>query len=60
MKEQGRNLKGEDFIIEKDDNYTVYVSITYDDEINIFGKTLKQLEFTISMSRITLWKTVRS
>ena len=36
MKDQDRDFKREDFIIEKDENNTVRVSITYNDKISIF------------------------
>ena len=45
MKDEGYGFEGQDFIIEK--NNTVSISITYNDEISIFGVTLKELEFTV-------------
>jgi hypothetical protein len=44
------NFKGDDFIIEKDENNKVSISITYADEISIFGLTLKELSFTAERS----------
>ena len=46
MRETGRDFEGEDFVIEKGANNTVYVSVPYDDRISILGVTLKELEFT--------------
>ena len=47
MQDRGWNLSGEDFLIEKDGNNTVYIGVSYEDEIEIFGATLKKLEFTV-------------
>jgi hypothetical protein len=47
MKEEGYNFRGEDFTIEKDENNTVFIGITYTDEIRIFGVTLKELRFNV-------------
>ena len=47
MKDEGYWFKGQDVIIEKNENNTVSISITYNDEISIFGVTLKELEFTV-------------
>ena len=46
MKETQRDFEGKDFVIEKDENNTVLVSITYEDRVSIFGLTLKELEFS--------------
>ena len=47
MNEEGCNFTGEDFTIDKDENNNVTISITYSDEINIFGVNLKSLYFTL-------------
>lgn len=47
MKEKGRDFKGEDFLVEKDENKDVTVTITYGDEISIFGLELMELHFTV-------------
>lgn len=44
--EMGCYFDEEDFIIEKDED-TISISITYGDEINVFGKTLKQFQFSV-------------
>ena len=46
MKQKGYDFTGEDFDIEKDGHKTVTISITYTDEIKVFGKTLKEIKFT--------------
>jgi hypothetical protein len=50
MNKEGRNFTGEDFTIEKDENNNVTISITYSDDINIFGVKLKSLYFTLEKS----------
>lgn len=47
MKEAGRDFTGEDFRITKDENNNVTISITYYDEIRVFGVILKELKFTL-------------
>jgi len=47
MKEQGRGFIGDDFAIEKDARNAVKISITYADEIRLFGHSLKKLRFTL-------------
>lgn len=47
MKQEGFDFRGEDFLIEKDEDNTVSISITYEDEISIFGVTLRELEFSV-------------
>ena len=47
MNEEGNDFTGEDFTIEKDENNSATISITYSDEISIFGVNLKSLHFTI-------------
>jgi hypothetical protein len=47
MKAEWPGFTGSSFFIEKDDNDNIIISITYYDEINVFGLTLKELEFTI-------------
>ena len=47
MKHAGYDFTGEDFEVKKDSDNDVTVSITYSDEIKIFGLCLKSLEFTV-------------
>jgi hypothetical protein len=47
MQEKGRNINGEDFRITKDERNTVYVTISYSDEVRFAGHTLKRLQFTL-------------
>ena len=47
MEEKGRNIKSEDFFIEKNEYNTVHVKISYSDEVRIAGHTLKKLQFTL-------------
>ena len=46
IEEMGCYFNEEDLIIEKDED-TIHISITYGDEINLFGKTLKQFQFSV-------------
>ena len=50
LKERGYNFGLQEFNIEKDENNTVSISLTYQDEISIFGLILKELEFTLDMT----------
>lgn len=45
--ERGFDFEPDDITIEKDENNTVFISLTYTDEISILGITLKELEFTL-------------
>ena len=47
MKEAGRSFTGNDFKIAKDEKNNVTISLSYYDEIRVFGITLTELEFTI-------------
>ncbi|MBU2497634.1 MAG: hypothetical protein KKE57_01920 [Proteobacteria bacterium] len=47
MKERGLDITGDDFSVEKDERNRVYISLKYDDKISLFGKTLKELEFSV-------------
>lgn len=47
MQEKGQSIKGEDFLIAKDERNTVHVTISYSDEVKIVGHTLKRLQFTL-------------
>jgi hypothetical protein len=47
MEDAGYDFTGEDFEVDKDRDNDVTVSITYCDEIKIFGLCLKSLEFTV-------------
>ena len=48
-KERGYAIDPEELHIEKDENNTVSIRWTYLDEINYFGFTLKELEFTLDV-----------
>ena len=51
LKERGYNFGPEEFYIEKDENNTVSINLTYQDEISVFGFILKELEFTLDMTK---------
>ena len=51
MQEAGRSFTGDDFKIAKDEKNNVTISLSYYDEIRIFGITLTELEFTIEKSK---------
>jgi hypothetical protein len=51
MKEAGRSFAGDDFKIAKDERNSVTISISYFDEIRVFGLTVRELEFTIEKSK---------
>lgn len=42
-----KDIKDKDFIITKNEYNDATISLTYDDQIKIFGYTLKELELTI-------------
>ncbi len=50
MMDGNYGFEGEEFTIEKNKDNSVSISITYIDEISIFGLTLKELEFTVEKS----------
>ncbi len=54
MKEKRYDFSGDDFSIEKDEKNSVYISITYTDEISVLGMTLKELQFTVERSAYEL------
>ncbi|RJR48882.1 MAG: hypothetical protein C4576_07540 [Desulfobacteraceae bacterium] len=47
MKQRGLNISGDDFLIVKDERNTVYVKMSYSDEVRIAGHLLKKLQFTL-------------
>lgn len=47
MIEEGYDFLAEDFIIEKDESNNVSITITYIDEISVFGVTLTEIEFRV-------------
>ncbi len=47
MEERGLVIKEGDFSGEKDEKNRVFLSLHYSDEIRVFGRTLKQLEFSL-------------
>ncbi|MDY7036723.1 MAG: hypothetical protein SV375_11255 [Thermodesulfobacteriota bacterium] len=49
MKEEERDFKRDDFIIEKNSKNTVFISLTYEDAIYLFSIKLKEFEFTIKV-----------
>jgi hypothetical protein len=49
-KARGYKFGPREFYIEKNENNTVSISLTYQDEISIFGLILKELEFTLDMT----------
>jgi hypothetical protein len=51
MKEAGRSFTGDDFKIAKDEKHNVTISLSYYDEIRVFGIRLSELEFTIEKSK---------
>ena len=50
VKERGYDFDPQEFHIEKDENNTVSISLTYQDEISFFGFILKKLEFTLDVT----------
>jgi hypothetical protein len=54
MKARGYNFDAERYYIDKDENNTVSIRLTYQDEISFFGFILKKLEFTLD---VTEWET---
>jgi hypothetical protein len=50
MKERGYHTNPEEFHIEKDEENTVSISWTYEDQISFFGLILKELEFTLDVT----------
>ena len=51
MKEAGRGFTGDDFKIAKDEKNNVTISLSYLDEIRVFGLKLSELELTIEKSK---------
>lgn len=47
MKMEGRIFRGDDFVIKKDRDNNVVISISYIDELRLFGYTLKELHFEV-------------
>jgi hypothetical protein len=50
-KERGYDFGREDFYIQKDEDNTVTIMVTYQDEITYFGFTLKELEFRLKATK---------
>ena len=50
IKARGYDFDLEEFYIEKDENNTVSIRWTYQDEISFFGFILKELEFTLDVT----------
>ena len=51
MREAGRSFTGNDFKIAKDEKNNVTISLSYYDEIRVFGIKLTELEFTIEKTK---------
>jgi hypothetical protein len=51
LKERGYDFDPQEFHIDKDENNTVSISLTYQDEISFFGFILKKLEFTLDVTK---------
>ena len=51
IKGKGYYFDPQKFQIEKDENNTVSISLTYQDEISFFGFILKKLEFTLDVTK---------
>jgi hypothetical protein len=47
MEQKDRGFSGSDFTIKKDEDSNATVSITYYDEVRIFGTKVTEFEFTI-------------
>jgi len=50
LSERGFDLDPQDFHIQKDENKTVTIKITYPDKINFLGMILKELDFTLEVT----------
>jgi hypothetical protein len=50
MREEGRRFTEGDFIIDKDADKTVTITLHYTDQIGLFGVALKELHFTVTAS----------
>ena len=51
LRERGYDFGPQEFQIEKDENKTVSISLTYQDEISFFGLILKKLEFKLDVTK---------
>jgi hypothetical protein len=51
LRERGYNFGPDDFHIEKDENKTVSINLTYQDEIRFFGLILKELGFELNVTK---------
>lgn len=52
LKTEGRSLREDDFVIEKDEANNIQIHITYTDEINLFGTTLRHLTMDAKASAV--------
>ena len=50
MREEGRSFTGQDFIMDKDRDKKVTITLHYTDQIGLFGLELKELHFTVTAS----------
>jgi len=57
MKEEGRGFTGDDFKIAKDEKNNVTISLSYLDEIRVFGLKLTELDFTVEKSKAEVKET---
>ena len=51
LKERGYDFSPEHFHIDKDENKTVSINLTYQDQVSFFGYILKELEFELHVSK---------
>jgi len=47
IKSNRHDFSDDDFMIEKDENDNVRITITYTDKITVFGANIKEVEFTV-------------
>jgi hypothetical protein len=50
IEDRGYVLDPENLYVEKDENKTVSISLTYQDKISFFGIVLKELEFSLDVT----------
>lgn len=50
VKERGLYIRDNDIVVEKDEKNRVSIRLYYDDRISLFGKTLKELDFSLQVT----------
>lgn len=50
IEDRGIDFEPEDLNLEKDENQTVTISLSYRDKISLFGVVLKDLDFTVDVT----------